>query len=326
MMAATWWDHLASELTATAVSWRCITAAVCAVWTGPSSIAMLSASTSYASWLASTAVQAERTASQARSAAAAFEAARAASVPPPLVAANRAQLAALVATNLLGQNTAAIMALEAAYAEMWAQDVAAMAEYQAASAAATGGLPQFDAAPQVTNGGPSTPGSGSSSGAAVSGLLGSSLGDLANQYLQAFLSSGPYEVPISLLSMFNVLWAVASPASPITQALNRLSAAAEASVTFPPQTPATPSAPPAAASSGTAGRLGRLSAPSWATQPDRRDQPAAAAVRALPAEQTAIAVPLPAPMPGGGTPPKQQRPPPEYGAVVRFVPRPPSGG
>jgi PPE-repeat protein len=45
---------------------------------------------------------------------------------PSAVTANRVTLEALVARNLLGQNTPAIVAAEAHYAEMWAQDVAAM--------------------------------------------------------------------------------------------------------------------------------------------------------------------------------------------------------
>ena len=54
-----------------------------------------------------------------------------------MIAANRAQLASLVATNLLGQNTPAIAATEVHYAEMWAQDAAAMYGYAGSSAAAT---------------------------------------------------------------------------------------------------------------------------------------------------------------------------------------------
>jgi PPE-repeat protein len=54
-----------------------------------------------------------------------------------VIAANRAQLMALIATNILGQNTAAIAATEAHYAEMWAQDAAAMYGYAAATASAT---------------------------------------------------------------------------------------------------------------------------------------------------------------------------------------------
>ena len=69
--------------------------------------------------------------------AAAFEAAFAMTVSPPEIVANRVLLAALVATNFFGQNTPAIMATEALYMEMWAQDVAAMFGYAAASAAAT---------------------------------------------------------------------------------------------------------------------------------------------------------------------------------------------
>jgi PPE-repeat protein len=66
----------------------------------------------------------------------AFETAFAMTVSPAVIAANRAQLAALVATNFLGINTAAIMATEALYAEMWAQDAAAMYGYAASSASA----------------------------------------------------------------------------------------------------------------------------------------------------------------------------------------------
>ncbi len=74
---------------------------------------------------------------QAQTAAGAYEAAFAMTVPPPVIAANRSQLTTLVATNILGQNTAAIAATEAQYGEMWAQDVAAMENYAASSAAAS---------------------------------------------------------------------------------------------------------------------------------------------------------------------------------------------
>jgi len=56
----------------------------------------------------------------------------------------------LVATNIVGQNTPAIAATEAQYAEMWAQDAAAMYGYAGASAAATT-LTPFSAPPQSTN-------------------------------------------------------------------------------------------------------------------------------------------------------------------------------
>jgi PPE-repeat protein len=74
-------------------------------------------------------------------------------VPPPLVAANRTQLATLVASNFLGINTPAIMATEAHYAEMWAQDAAAMYGYAASSAAAGQLDPMTPPAPTTNPGG-----------------------------------------------------------------------------------------------------------------------------------------------------------------------------
>ena len=88
-------------------------------------------------WLVDTASQAEHVATQAAAAVSAYEAAFVATVPPPEIAANRALLTALAASNLLGQNTGAILATEAQYAEMWAQDAAAMYGYAGASSAAS---------------------------------------------------------------------------------------------------------------------------------------------------------------------------------------------
>jgi PPE-repeat protein len=111
---------------------------------------MMSAVTPYIDWLTSTGAQAEETANHARAAVAAYEAAFAMTVPPPAIAANRALLAALVATNFLGQNTPAIMMTEALYAEMWAQDAAAMYGYTGASQVASQVTP-FVQPPQTTN-------------------------------------------------------------------------------------------------------------------------------------------------------------------------------
>ncbi|EUA44205.1 PPE family protein [Mycobacterium xenopi 3993] len=104
----------------------------------------------HVAWLTATAAQAEQTANQARAAAGAFETAFAMTVPPPLIAANRAQLMALVATNILGQNTPAIAATEAEYAEMWAQDAAAMYGYAGNSATAST-MPSFTPPAPTTN-------------------------------------------------------------------------------------------------------------------------------------------------------------------------------
>jgi PPE-repeat protein len=103
----------------------------------------------YSVWMSATAAQAEQTATQARAATAAYEAAFAATVPPPVIAANRSLLTSLIAANLLGQNTPAIAATEIQYAEMWAQDAAAMYGYAASSAAASRMTP-FTPAPQTT--------------------------------------------------------------------------------------------------------------------------------------------------------------------------------
>ncbi len=149
--AAAAWDGLAAELNIAATSYRAAVSELTGgPWIGPSSTTMAAAVTPYMTWMSSTAAQAEQTATQLKSAVAAYEAAFMATVPPPEIEVNRALLAALVATNILGQNTPAIMAIEAQYAEMWAQDAAAMYGYAGASAAATKVTP-FAAPPPTTN-------------------------------------------------------------------------------------------------------------------------------------------------------------------------------
>src|ERR1700741_3186250 len=100
--------------------------------------------------MSTAAAQAEQTATQARAAVAAYETAFAATVPPPIIAANRALLMALIATNFLGQNPPAIAPTETHYAEMWAQDAAAMFGYAGSSASASQVTP-FTGPPQTTN-------------------------------------------------------------------------------------------------------------------------------------------------------------------------------
>lgn len=136
--AATAWDGLATVLGFAARGYGSVLAGLThESWLGPASVAMAAATMPYAAWLSAMSGQAEQTATQAKTAAAAFEAAFAMMVPPPLIAANRAQLMALVAANFLGQNSPAIEALQAEYAEMWAQDAAAMYSYAGASRAAS---------------------------------------------------------------------------------------------------------------------------------------------------------------------------------------------
>ncbi|MFV8316201.1 PE-PPE domain-containing protein [Mycobacterium sp. 23] len=136
LSAAASWDGLAAELDAAARSFAAVTSGLAdSAWQGPAMLAMTRAAGPYLTWLTTAAAQAGRTAVQARAAAGAFETAQAAVVHPALVAANRSGLVSLVVSNLFGQNAPAIAAAEAAYEQMWAQDVAAMAGYHAQASA-----------------------------------------------------------------------------------------------------------------------------------------------------------------------------------------------
>jgi PPE-repeat protein len=151
MTAASAWDGLAAELSSAATSYQSVVTELTGQpWLGAASASMAAAAAPYVSWMQATAGQAEQTAAQARAAAAAYQAAFAATVPPALIAANRSTLVTLMATNVLGQNTPAIAATEADYAEMWAQDAAAMYGYTGASTAAAT-LTPFDATSSDTN-------------------------------------------------------------------------------------------------------------------------------------------------------------------------------
>src|SRR5271166_5242461 len=153
LAAAAAWEALAAELQSTASSYQSAIAGLTAgSWLGPSSASMAAAAAPYVGWMRSTATQAEQTANQAIAAAAAYDTAFAETVPPPVVAANRSLLMALVATNFLGQNTPAIAVTETQYAEMWAQDAAAMYGYAGASTSATSVTP-FTPPPSSTNSG-----------------------------------------------------------------------------------------------------------------------------------------------------------------------------
>jgi PPE-repeat protein len=169
LAAAEAWESLAAELHSAANSYQSVVSGLTTgTWSGPSSASMAAAASSYTAWLTATATQAEESAAQAKSAAAAYQAAFTSTVPPQAVAANRSQLTSLVATNLFGRNTQAIAAYEAQYAEMWAQDTAAMYGYAASSASATS-LTPFTPPQQNTN-----PGGSAGQAAAVSQATGTS--------------------------------------------------------------------------------------------------------------------------------------------------------
>jgi PPE-repeat protein len=151
LAAAAAWDHVGTELQSAAAYYRsAVSELTSGSWRGPSSVLMTAAAASQIGWLNTAGAQAEQTAGQARAAVSAYETAFATTVPPPLIAANRAQLMTLIATNFLGQNTPAIAAAEAHYAQMWAQDAAAMYAYAGASALAAR-LSPFSEPPQTAD-------------------------------------------------------------------------------------------------------------------------------------------------------------------------------
>ena len=209
LAATTAWDELAFELHVAAASYRSVISELGGSWSGPSSASMVVAAIPYATWLQTTAAQAEETAARAKAAVAAYEAAFAATVSPPVIAANRSLLAALVATNFFGQNTPAIAATEAQYAEMWAQDAMAMYGYAGSSASATS-LSPFTNPPQTTD-----PGGSAGQAAAVGHAAGTSAGNA-----QSTVSSVPQTfsaVPNALQSLSTAApGAAADPPSPVT--------------------------------------------------------------------------------------------------------------
>ncbi|MCV7075773.1 PPE family protein [Mycobacterium szulgai] len=186
LAAATGWDGLAAELASAATSYAAVISRLTALsWHGPAAAWMSAAATPYVAWMSNAATEAEQAANQARAAAGAYAAAFAATVPPPVIAANRSLLMSLIATNIFGQNTPAIAAAEAQYAEMWAQDAAAMYGYAGSSAAAST-LPPFTSPPQITN-----PTGLAAQGSVVSQITGSSLATDTQAALNQLASALP---------------------------------------------------------------------------------------------------------------------------------------
>jgi PPE-repeat protein len=208
--AAAAWDRLATELRSAADSYSATISGLTVEWQGPTSSAMATAGTACATWMSATAAQAEETATQARAAVAAYETAFAGTVPPPLIAANRAQLTSLVTTNIFGQNTSAIAATEVQYADMWAQDAAAMYGYAGESATAAQ-VTTFTSPPQTTN-----PGGLASQSASIAQTTGTSAGTGAQSTLSQLMS----RVPSSLQSLATP--ATAAPAASSAQGIASL--------------------------------------------------------------------------------------------------------
>jgi PPE-repeat protein len=154
LAAAAAWNGLGDELHTAAAAYEAEIAGLTdGPWLGPASASMATAATAQVDWLSAAAAQAEQTATQATAAAGAYEAAFAMTVPPTVIAANRSALMSLIATNILGQNTPAIAITEAQYAQMWAQDAAAMYGYAGASASSTTLTPFIAPVPSTNPGG-----------------------------------------------------------------------------------------------------------------------------------------------------------------------------
>lgn len=221
------WDALADELYLTATAYGSVISDLTSSWLGPSSVSMAAAAGPYVSWISATAAEAQETSIQAKAAVAAYEAAFAMTVPPPVIAANRALLLMLVATNFFGQNTPAIMATEAQYAEMWAQDAAAMYGYAGASSAASAFAP-FTAPLPTTQ-------SAAANGlaAAVTQALGTSAGTGAQAVspLTSAVStpvSSVLSTPLTSAAMPSALQGIASSAS-VTSSASPVSSVTTAS-------------------------------------------------------------------------------------------------
>ena len=313
MTAAAAWDMTSTALCSSAAEHGRVTTSM--PWTGPSATAMRAASARYTTWLLSTADHAAQTAALARAAASAYEAARSAAVPPELVLLNRSQLAALTATNILGQNTAAIAATEAQYAAMWAQDIAAMTAYSAASTQITAALPTFTAPAALATPPPLW----------TYLLGGQTIPQIWWTTVQSTVSSGPWQLAGEILSLFTVFWALGSD-GPIQQIFQQ----PQPTVTAPSPLPApTLAREPLAvkASTGTGNTIGpRLRVPpSWGV-------PATKQSAARPIAPTVIAEqsqPFPLPFPlafGSGVSTAQRRPVPEYGTTPTVMAKHPLGG
>jgi PPE-repeat protein len=214
--AAAAWAALAADLNSTAGSYQSVIAGLTAgPWLGPSSASMAAAAAPYVAWTRSTALQAEQAAAQAKAAATAYETAFAETVPPPVVSANRSMLMALAATNIFGQNTPAIAATEVQYAEMWAQDTAAMYGYAGSSASATT-LAPFTLPPSSTN-----PDGQSGQGAAATQAAGTGNVQGAISSIQQALAA----IPAKLNSLASAAASPAASLSPLN-ALDVISAVA----------------------------------------------------------------------------------------------------
>lgn len=342
LAAAAAWNTIAAEMRSAATSYDAVVAELTNTsWFGPSSMSMLAAAVPYVDWLSSSASQAEQAGSQANAAATAFESAFALTVPPAVVAANRAELAMLVATNVLGQNTPAIAATEAQYAEMWAQDAAAMNGYAGASSAATQltpfNSPQSTANPAAaTNATPNavTPGSVTSSLAnLLNGSDQSALGTflqsnvLGTEAIGGTLAGGPFnpEPILSTIAGFNFLMDTGSKAAASAAVVPGAGSLPGALASG---TELTGLGSAASAGLGRAHLVGTVSVPpSWtsaASIPQAESATAATGLDGIGSSSAGGPGGVAGPMVGNGR--RMRRTVPKYGFRPVVMPRPPAAG
>lgn len=338
------WEAIAADLEQAAMGYRNQLLGLAEAWQGPSAAAMQTAMVPLVAWTTATSEQARQASVASASAAAAFEAVFAEVAPPPLIAANRAQLASLIATNILGQNAPAIAATEALYAQMWAQDVAAMVSYEVSSLGSINQLTPFSPSPQVANPLANSESStvapaATSTTTTLADLLQALFGVAPAQFFydsfQSLLSSG---LPVDIVALFTSFFGPFLGSSMIAQQIGVQNTimAAKPSAPMAVYPPTPEPKPEVKASAGTGGKIWNMRVPpSWA-QPQSGGPPR---VTPMPPpggkEREDIPIGLPVipavPVTGGG---KKKRPgysdPDDmhYGAPpsAPVVPRHPSGG
>jgi PPE-repeat protein len=262
-------------------------------------------------------------------------------VPPPVIASNRALLMALIATNFFGQNTPAIAATEVQYAEMWAQDAAAMYTY-AGSAATASQLAPFTQPSQTTDqaGLAQQQAAVARAAAAAAGTDGPSATQAAINDIINNLSAQIKGILFSPLDV--IYWPMIYVGSLIFAQIGalwpeHLAGGAAAALSAPPAL-----APPALAAPANLGgglvsanlasstKIGPLSVPtSWAAKAPNAAQQSL--VQAIGIEEASDPANGPETLlrqlaPGRGRRDRGAWPPREYGFRPRFTARPPSAG
>ncbi|WP_155770625.1 PPE family protein, partial [Mycobacterium asiaticum] len=191
LKAAQAWQGLGAELWSAAASFGSVTSGLTeGAWQGPAAAAMAEVAGPYVSWLSAAAAQAETTAAQAEAVASAFETAVAAVAHPLAVAANRSELVRLALSNIFGLNAPAIAATEAAYEQMWAQDVAAIFEYHAGASVIAAALTPFVHNPTGLAG--------------TAAAIGAAAGEKAMQLNAGIANVGNYNLGLGNVGQWNV--------------------------------------------------------------------------------------------------------------------------